>query len=73
MAQRSNGAVIVLGQCRIRKDLGEKVKMLLEDPVKPGRIEYGSLKKYLEMLIAKDLRERQAISDELLEEILKDV
>lgn len=62
--------VTVLGQCRIRTDLAEKVKILLEDPVKPGRIRYGALKDYLEVLIAKDLQQRKAISEELVKEIL---
>jgi hypothetical protein len=60
-----------LGLVRVREDLGEKVFSLLEDPMKPGRIQYGSMRLYLEKLIARDLREREAISDELLNEILE--
>lgn len=60
-----------LGLVRIRKDLGDKVFDLLEDPMKEGRIQYGSMRVYLEKLIARDLREREAISDELLNEILE--
>lgn len=63
----------VVGTLRIREDLADKICILLEDPVKPGKLGYGKLKDYLETLIAKDLREREAISEELLEEILNNV
>jgi len=61
---------IDLGRCRVRKDIGEPIFRLLEDPTKPGKIEYGSLKHLLEKLFAKHLRELDAISEDLLEEIL---
>lgn len=70
MAKQSTPAV-TLGLIRIREDLGEKVFTLLEDPMKPGRIKYGSMRVYLEKLIAKDLAERDAIASELLNEILE--
>ena len=62
--------VIVLGQLRVRRDLGEKVLAMLEDPLKQGRTKYGEMRKYMERLIAEDLHKRAAVSDELLKEIL---
>ena len=63
---------IDLGRCRVRRDIAEPIALLLEDPAKPGKPKYGALKLLLEKLMAKHLREMEAITDELLEEILKD-
>lgn len=60
-----------LGVIRIREDLADKVFTLLEDPMKQGRIKYGSMRNYLERLIAQDMNERRAISDELLKDVLE--
>ncbi len=68
---KQNTPAVTLGLIRVREDLGDKVFALLEDPMKPGRIKYGSMRVYLEKLIAKDLAEREAITSELLNEILE--
>lgn len=70
MARQSGEGVVVLGNIRVRKDLGDLVLALLEDPVKPGKVKYGSMRMYLERLIARDMRERKALSEDLLNNIL---
>lgn len=70
MARQSGEGVVVLGNIRVRKDLGDLVLALLEDPTKPGKVKYGSMRMYLERLIAKDMRERQAIAKDVLDDIL---
>jgi hypothetical protein len=62
---------MVLGLLRIRKDLGKKVESLLADPVNPSRKRHGSLKIYMESLIAKDLAEREAVSKEALDSVME--
>jgi len=59
-----------LGRCRVRSDIGEKIQMLIEDPINPGKTQYGALKHLLEKLFAQHLREQEAISDDVLKEIL---
>ncbi len=71
MARQSGEGVAVLGNIRVRKDLGDLVLALLEDPMKPGKVKYGSMRMYLERLIAKDMRERQAIAEVTLNKILE--
>lgn len=65
--------VVNLGSLRIRDDLGKKVLLMLEDPTKPGRTKYGEMRKYIEGLIANDMHKRQAISDDLLKEVMSNV
>lgn len=61
-----------LGMARVRKDVGERIFKLIEDPAKPGRVQYGALKTLLEKLFAQHLKEMDAISDDVLKEILED-
>lgn len=68
---RQNVPAVSLGLIRIREDLAQKVFTLLEDPMKPGRIKYGSMRVYLEKLVARDLAEREAITSEVLNEIME--
>lgn len=68
---RQAAPATTIGVLRIREDLAKKVQALLEDPMIPGRIKYGSMRTYLERLIAQDMNERKAISDELLKDILE--
>ena len=70
MGRRRQPPTATIGVVRINKKLADKVLLLLEDPLKPGTTQYGAMKTYLEKLIAKDLHERDAIADELLQEIL---
>lgn len=72
MAKMKGMPCIPLCNLRIREDLGKKVLLMLEDPTKPGRTRYGAMRKYMETLIAEDMRKRSAISEDLLEEILND-
>lgn len=65
-------AAVDLGRCRVRTDIAEPIFRLLEDPFNPGKIKYGALKALQEKLFAEYLRELDAISEELLQEILKD-
>lgn len=71
MARQSGLDVVVLGNIRVRQDLGDLVLALLEDPAKPGKVKYGSMRMYLERLIARDMRERKALSADVLESILE--
>jgi len=54
---------------RIDAKLKEKVDALLEDPLKPGKVKYGGMIAYINKLVAEDLRKREAIGSELLEEM----
>lgn len=70
MARQKTKAV-ALGVFRIREDLAEKVLTLLEDPMRPGNTRYGAMREYLERLVAEDMHRREALSDEVLQEILE--
>lgn len=61
-----------LGNPDIRADLADKVFDLLEDPARPGRVKYGSMRKYLERLVAEDLVRREAVAKGVLDEILEE-
>ena len=71
MSRQSGIGVVDLGRIRLRKELGDKVMLLLEDPLRPGKIKYGSMRNYIEKLVAKDLSERGALAEDVLKCILE--
>jgi len=54
----------------LRDSVYVSVVELLEDPLKPGDIPYGELSKYVNQLIAKDLRDKHLMGEEALTKLL---
>lgn len=54
----------------LRKPIYDEVIALLEDPLAPGSIPYGEFSKYVNRLIAEDLRKLNLIGEDSFNKIL---
>lgn len=55
--------------CRLNRELHEKMQRFLEDPMKPGKVKHGSVAALLNKLLAEYFIEREAITEDLLKEM----
>lgn len=72
MTGRRKPEVVDLGKLRLRREVGEKIYALLEDPLRPGRLKYGALKNLSDRLFAEYLRDMDALGQDVLDEILEE-